>query len=30
MELVVESLYETDEAVRTVWKWRPIDAGGGS
>jgi uncharacterized OB-fold protein len=23
MELAVEPLYETDEAVRTVWKWRP-------
>ena len=24
MELVVEPLYEDDEAVRTVWKWRPV------
>jgi hypothetical protein len=23
MELVVEPLYETDDEVRTVWKWRP-------
>ena len=23
MELVVEPLYEDDEAVHTVWKWRP-------
>ena len=24
MELIVEPLYETDEEVRTVWKWRAI------
>ena len=24
MELVVEPLYETDDEVRTVWKWRPV------
>jgi uncharacterized OB-fold protein len=24
MALVVEPLYEDDEAVRTVWKWRPV------
>ena len=24
MELVVEPLYESDEAVHTVWKWRPV------
>lgn len=24
MELVVEPLYETEDAVRTVWKWRAI------
>lgn len=23
MELVVEPLYEDDESVRTVWKWKP-------
>ncbi len=23
MELVVEALYEDDDAVHTVWKWRP-------
>jgi uncharacterized protein len=27
MELVVEALYEDDEAVRTVWKWQPGGAG---
>jgi uncharacterized OB-fold protein len=26
MELVVEPLYEDDEAIRTVWKWRPAGA----
>jgi uncharacterized OB-fold protein len=24
MELIVEPLYETDDAVHTVWKWRAI------
>ena len=24
MELVVEPLYESDDAVHTVWKWRPV------
>jgi len=24
MELIVEPLYETDDEVRTVWKWRAI------
>jgi uncharacterized protein len=24
MELVVEPLYETDDEVRTVWKWRAV------
>ena len=24
MELVVEPLYEDDDAVRTVWKWRAV------
>jgi len=24
MTLVVEPLYETDDEVRTVWKWRPV------
>jgi uncharacterized OB-fold protein len=28
MELVIEPLYETAEAVYTVWKWRPVEAGG--
>lgn len=27
MELVVEPLVEDDEAVRTVWKWRPGGTG---
>jgi uncharacterized OB-fold protein len=26
MELVVEPLYEDDDAIRTVWKWRPAGA----
>jgi uncharacterized OB-fold protein len=26
MTLVVEPLYEDDDAVHTVWKWRPADA----
>jgi hypothetical protein len=25
MELVVEPLYESEGAVHTVWKWRPVD-----
>jgi uncharacterized OB-fold protein len=24
MELVVEPLFEDDDAVRTTWKWRPV------
>ncbi len=24
MELIVEPLYETDDEVRTVWKWRAV------
>lgn len=24
MELVVEPLYESEDAVHTVWKWRPV------
>ena len=24
MELVVEPLYESDDAVHTVWKWTPV------
>ena len=24
VELVVESLYEEDDSLRTVWKWKPI------
>jgi uncharacterized OB-fold protein len=24
MDLIVEPLYEDDDAVRTVWKWRPV------
>jgi uncharacterized OB-fold protein len=24
MELIIEALYETDDAVHTVWKWRAI------
>jgi uncharacterized OB-fold protein len=24
MELIVEPLYETDDAVHTVWKWRAV------
>jgi uncharacterized OB-fold protein len=24
MELVVEPLYESEDALHTVWKWRPI------
>ena len=27
MTLVVETLYEDDDAERTVWKWRPEDSG---
>jgi len=27
MELVVGTLFEDDEAVHTVWKWRPVDHG---
>ena len=25
MELVVEPLFEDDEAVHTTWKWRPVE-----
>jgi len=27
MELVVETLFEDEEAEHTVWKWRPVDHG---
>ena len=25
VELVVEPLYEDDDAVHLVWKWRPVE-----
>ena len=25
MELVVEPLYESEDAIHTVWKWRPVE-----
>ena len=29
VELVVEPLYEDDDAVHLVWKWRPLPGGNG-
>ena len=25
VELVLEPLHETDEAIKVTWKWRPMD-----